>query len=465
MNDRITEAARRDVYARIDRRFDEFVEELRAYTRVPTISARREAEAEGADFTRALLGRHGVEARLMDVPEGPPMVVGEVAGAPNAATLILYNHYDVQPVDPIAEWRRAPFDPVVEDGKLFARGVADTKGNTVAQAFAQAAVREVVGTVPVSLRFMVEGEEEVGSPHLAAFARQHPALFRGAGATIEGAGHTPEGVPEVYMGSKGILYVELRVRTAAVDQHSSLAASLPNPAWRLLEALRVIRDSRGRVLIPGFYDGVPRPTREALGLLRRNPFDPRAWQKAYGVTEVFGGKTRLGRLVAYCYSPTCNIDGIVSGYTGPGSKTINPAHAAVKLDFRLVPGQRPLRILTALKAHLRRKGFADVEVIQHSTFEPGASPVSSPIGQALLAACQDVYGRPPAVFPWMGGSSSTWFYTSRGTPAALPPGVGYSGSLIHAPNEHIRLEDARRAIKAFAALMLLWGQTLTSRQS
>jgi acetylornithine deacetylase/succinyl-diaminopimelate desuccinylase-like protein len=456
MSDPVTKAARAEVYARIDRRFDEFVEELRAYARVPTISARREAEAEGAEATRAILARHGVATRLMDVPGGPPMVVGEVAARPGAPTLILYNHYDVQPVDPIEQWHRAPFDPVVEGGKLFARGVADTKGNTVAQAFAQAAVREVAGSVPVGLRFMVEGEEEVGSPHLPGFARQNPGLFRGAGATIEGAGHTPDGVPELYMGSKGILYVELRVRTAAVDQHSSLAASLPNPAWRLLDALRVIRDGKGRVLIPGFYHGVPRPTQEALGLLKKNPFDPREWQKAYGVTAVFGGSTRLGRLVAYCYSPTCNIDGIVSGYTGPGSKTINPAHAAVKLDFRLVPGQRPLRILAALKAHLRRKGFGDIEVIQHSTFEPGASPVSSPIGQALMAACQDVYGRPPAVFPWMGGSSSTFFYTSRGTPAALPPGVGYSGSLIHAPNEHIRLDDARRAIKAFAALMLLW---------
>ena len=460
----ITEAMRQEVYARIDRRFDDYVEELRAYLRVPTISARREAEAEGAEATRALLARHGVAVRLMDVAGGPPMVVGEAAGPAGSPPLILYNHYDVQPVDPIAEWRRAPFDPVVEDGKLFARGAADTKGNTAAQAVAQAVVREVVGRLPVSLRFMVEGEEEVGSPHLPDFARRHPALFKGAGATIEGAGHTPEGVPEVYMGSKGILYVELRVRTAAVDQHSSLAASLPNPAWRLIAALRTIRDARGRVLIPGFYDGVPRPTREAMSLLRQNPFDPRAWQKAYGVTDVFGGKTRLGRLVAYCYNPTCNIDGLVSGYTGPGSKTINPAHATAKLDFRLLPGQRPLRILAALKTHLRRKGFGDIEVIQHSTFEPGASPISSGIGQTLIAACQDVYGRPPAVFPWMGGSSSTWFYTSRGTPAALPPGVGYSGSLIHAPNEHIRLDDARRAIKGFAALMLLWGNAgATSR--
>src|SRR5262249_6555021 len=281
MADPVTKAARAEVYARIDRRFDEFVEELRSYARIPTISARREAEAEGAEATRGIGARHGVETRLVDVPGGPPMVVGEVAARPGAPTLILYNHYDVQPVDPIEQWRRAPFDPVVEDGKLYARGVADTKGNVVAQAVAQAAIRDVLGTVPVGLRFMVEGEEEVGSPHLPAFARQHSALFRGAGATIEGAGHTPAGVPEVYMGSKGILYVELRVRTAAVDQHSSLAASLPNPAWRLLEALRVIRDGRGRVLIPGFYDGVPRPTREAIAFLRANPFDPRAWQKAY----------------------------------------------------------------------------------------------------------------------------------------------------------------------------------------
>jgi acetylornithine deacetylase/succinyl-diaminopimelate desuccinylase-like protein len=465
VSDRITEAVRQEVYRRIDGRFDEFVEELRGYARVPTISARREAEADGAEATRALLARHGIACRLLDVPGGPPMALGEVAGARGGPTLIFYNHYDVQPVDPLDQWRHQPFDPVVEDGKLYARGVADTKGNVVAQAVAQAAIRDVLGTLPVSLRFMVEGEEEVGSPHLPAFARRHPALFRGDGATIEGAGHTPEGIPELHMGSKGILYVELRVRTAAVDQHSSLAASLPNPAWRLLAALRAIRDARGRVLIPRFYQGVPRPTREALDLLRQNPFDPRAWQKAYGVTEVFGGKTRLGRLLAYCYSPTCNIDGLVSGYTGPGSKTINPAGAAAKLDFRLLPGQRPGRILAALRAHLRRKGFADIEIIQHSTFEPGASRVSSRLAQTLIAACRDVYGRPPAVFPWVGGSSSTWFYTSRGTPAALPPGVGYSGSLIHAPNEHIRLDDARRAVKAFAALILLWGQTLTSRHS
>jgi acetylornithine deacetylase/succinyl-diaminopimelate desuccinylase-like protein len=447
---------RAKVYERLDGRFDEFVDGLSEFARVPTISAYRQAQREGAEATLKILDRYGIASRLMDVPGGPPMVVGDVVADPRLPTLILYNHYDVQPVDPLDEWKRQPFDPVVGDGNLYARGVADTKGNVVAQALAQAAVRELAGALPVNLRFMIEGEEEVGSPHLPAFARKHGELFRGAGATIEGSGHTPAGVPEVYMGSKGILYVELRVRTADVDQHSSLAAVLPNPAWRLIAALRAIRDERGRVLIPGFYDGIPRPKAEDLASLRRNPFDPGVYRKTYGVSEVFGGPTRLGRLKAYCYNPTCNIDGFYTGFIGDGSKTINPAYAKVKLDFRLVPGQRPRRILADLRAHLRRRGFRDVEVIEHSLFEPGASPLDSRVAQATIAACREVYGRAPAVFPWMGGSSSTWFYTSRGTPALLPPGVGYSGSRIHAPNEHIRLADARRAVKAFAAMMMLF---------
>jgi acetylornithine deacetylase/succinyl-diaminopimelate desuccinylase-like protein len=461
----IERSERERVYARLDARFDEFVDGLVAYARVPTISARREAEADGAEATRRILAQYGVSARLLDVPGGPPMVVGETAGDRRRPTLILYNHYDVQPVDPLAEWTSDPFAPVVKDDRLYARGVADTKGNLVAQALAQAVIREVLGEVLVNLRFMVEGEEEVGSPHLPGFARRHPALFRADGATVEAGGHDGAGRPQLTLGNKGILYVELRVRTAAVDQHSSLAAVLPNPAWRLLAALRAVRDDRGRILIPGFYDGVPRPTAEELAYLRANPFDPLVYRKTYGATAVFGGPTRLGRLRAYCYAPTCNIDGIVSGYTGPGSKTINPAQASVKLDFRLVPGQRPRRILAALRGHLRRKGFGDVEVAELGVFEPGASPLSSRIGQATLAACQDVYRRPPGIFPWSPGSSTTWFYTSRGTPVAKPSGVGYTGSRVHAPNEHIRLADARQAVKLFAALMLLFpGNTPSQRR-
>src|SRR5947199_4015060 len=170
----ITPAERQAVYDRLAQRFPEFVAALSDYAAVPTISARQEAAQEGAEATRRILERRGIPARLMDVPGGPPLVVGEVVVDPTLPTLILYNHYDVQPVDPRHEWTHDPFTPVVEAGKLFGRGVADTKGNVVAQALAQAAIGEVLGALPLNLRFMVEGEEEVGSPHLAAFARQHP---------------------------------------------------------------------------------------------------------------------------------------------------------------------------------------------------------------------------------------------------------------------------------------------------
>jgi acetylornithine deacetylase/succinyl-diaminopimelate desuccinylase-like protein len=460
------EAERRKVYALIDSKFESFLDDLRDYLRVPTISAERKAEEEGAEAARRFLDSRGVKTRRMKVEGGPDIVIGDAIEDPSLPTLALYNHYDVQPVDPLGEWKTDPFDPVVKDGSLHARGSADTKGNAVAQAVAMEAVREVCGALPVNLRFMIEGEEEVGSPHLPAFAGANPALFKADGATIEAGGHTPAGDPEMYMGSKGILYVEIQARTADVDQHSSLATSLPNPAWRLIEALHSIKDVRtGRILVPGFYDGIAKPTSKMISYLMRNEFDPATYKDVYGVREVYGGKTRLDRLKQYCYQPTCNIDGFLSGYVGEGSKTINPAFAKVKVDFRLLPGQRPWKIFAALKKHLKAKGFGDLDVKQHSVFEPGATPVSSRIGQACIAGIKEVYGQEASVFPWMGGSSSTYFYTSRGTPSAMPPGVGYSGSRIHAPNEHIRLQDARRAIKSFAAMMMMFPEVGASART
>jgi acetylornithine deacetylase/succinyl-diaminopimelate desuccinylase-like protein len=448
----MNEDVRRRVFERIDSLFDEFVQDLKEYCGVPTISALGEGFREGADATRRLLEKYSVRTRELPVPDGPPLVVGETGdGGP---TLALYNHYDVQPVDPLDEWFTDPFDPTIKDGRLYARGVADTKGNVASQAVAQAAIREVLGSLPLSLRFMVEGEEEVGSPHFLGFWRQHQNLFKGDGATIEGAGHAADGTPTIQLGSKGILYVELSVRTAKADQHSSLAASLPNPAWRLISALRTIRSDRGRILLPGFYDNAHRPTEEELAYLRKNRFDPLEFKEVYGVTEVLGGKSRLSRLKQLVYGNTCNIDGFYAGYTGEGSKTINPAYAKVKLDFRLLPGQRPGEVLESLRMHLRDKGFEDISVQCLGSFEPAATPLSSRIGQALLRACREVYDREPNIFPWSVGSSSTWYYTSVGTPSAAGPGVGYAGSKAHAPNEHIRLEDARRAIKATAAMML-----------
>ena len=442
------------VFAYADKRFDDFVADLKEYARVPTISAQQKAFDEGAVATARLLERYGVKARRMPVPGGPDLVVGEIVEDEDRPWLALYNHYDVQPVDPLDEWKSDPFRPDVRDGTLYGRGVADTKGNTVSQCLAQAAIRETAGKLPVNLRFVVEGEEEMGSPHLLPFADAHPEVFRADAATIEGNDHDASGHPIFYMGSKGILSVELTVRTAAVDQHSSFATVIPNAAWRLAYALTSLRGDDDRILIKGFYDGAHnKPTKEEVGYLRRNTWDPKEWESAYGTKLLVKG-SRSDRLRAHMYRSTCTIDGIWSGYTGEGHKTVNPAVARAKVDFRLVPGQRPDAIYKKLLAHLKAKGFGDVEVEKHSVFEPAASAVTSSISRAIIAATKEVYGRAPNILPWMAGSSTTWYFIREGTPAVGGPGVGWIGERIHAPNENIRLADARSAIKTTAAMIL-----------
>lgn len=450
----IEPAVKEKVYSLLDARFEDFVTLLSDYLRVPTISAHGAKFTEGAEATREVLLASGADVRLLPEEDGPPVVIGEVVTDPNHPWVILYNHYDVQPVDPLEEWKSDPFDPVVRDGKLFGRGAADTKGNTVAQALAVQAIREVVGRLPVNVRFFIDGEEESGSPHLLRFAESHPDLFRGLGATIEAAPHTREGRPSMSLGSKGILSVELEVRTADVDQHSSLATVIPNAAWRLIAALRSLRSESGKILIDGFMEGVAPPDPTMLRYLRRNNSDPLSFKDEYGARDVFGGKTRYARLKRAVYGTTCTIDGIWSGYTGPGHKTVNPAVAHAKLDFRLLPGQRPDAVFDKLVAHLRAKGFSDIQVGKHSVFEPAATAISDPFPQAILAATREVYGTEPNVFPWSYGSSTTWYFTRVGTPAPHPPGVGYQGSRAHAPNEQIRLEDARRAMKVAAGMLM-----------
>jgi acetylornithine deacetylase/succinyl-diaminopimelate desuccinylase-like protein len=445
---------RKKVYSVVEARFQDFVTLLSDYVRVPTISAHGTKFQEGAEATRQVLEASGAHVRLVPEEGGPPVVVGEVAEDPSLPWVILYNHYDVQPVDPLDEWTSDPFDPVVRDGKLYGRGASDTKGNTVAQALAVQSIREALGRLPVNVRFFVDGEEESGSPHLLPFADAHPDLFRGLGATIEAAAHTRDGKPSLSLGSKGILSVELEVRTSDVDQHSSLATVIPNAAWRLIAALRTLRSEKGKILIDGFLDGVPPPDPVMLRYLRRNTSDPLSYKEVYGAREIFGGNTRFSRLKQAAYGTTCTIDGIWSGYTGPGHKTVNPAVARAKLDFRLLPGQRPDAIFEKLVTHLRAKGFPDVKVEKHSVFEPAASAISERLPQAILASTREVYGTEPNVFPWSYGSSTTWYFTRMGTPAPHPPGVGYQGSRAHAPNEQIRLEDARRAMKVAAGMLM-----------
>jgi acetylornithine deacetylase/succinyl-diaminopimelate desuccinylase-like protein len=441
------------IFHEIDRRFEAYVDDVTEYCSTPTVSARSEGFREGADLTKRLLGQYAIPTKEWEVPEGPPLLTAEVGGK-DRPVLILYCHYDVQPEDPRDEWETDPFRPIVKDGNLYGRGTGDTRGNILAQALAFSAISETVGAPPLTVRFMLEGEEEIGSPHLSSFWETHLELFRGDGCTLEVSPHDIAGIPNIELGHKGLLYVEITCRTAERDQHSMLAPSFPNPAWRLLAALRTLRDDEGRILIPGFYDKARRPTEEEEAYIERSEFDPLDLQADYGAVEVLGGEDRVSRVKQLIYGTTCNIDGLVAGYTQEGVKTINPAVAKAKIDFRLIPDQQPEDILEKLRAHLREGGFDDVDVEHKASFESASTPISSAIGRALIQGCEDVYARPPNVFPWSIGSGPTSFYTKVGTPTGTAPGVNYTGSRIHAPNEHIRLADARNAIKAVASAIL-----------
>src|SRR5205823_1323416 len=300
----------------------------------------------------------------------------------------MYQHYDVQPVDPLNEWKRDPFDPTMADGKFWGRGCGDTKGNLIMQLLAVQAWQRVEGRPPINLKFVVEGEEEVGSPHFASFVHANKEILKADGATIEGGDHLHEGTPKIELGCKGILYVEMVSRTASVDQHSSYAAIAPNPGWRLIHA------------------------------------------------------------------PTCTICGFVSGYIEEGTKTVNPAVARAKIDFRLVPNMKKERQLEKLRAHMKAKGFEDIELLPApEKLEAAAISLNARVVKAAIKGSVDAYGREPEVWPWSAGASAHGFFNEVvGVPSISGPGVSYDGSNYHAPNENIRLTDFIGGSKHMAAM-------------
>ena len=443
-----------DVLAKVDAKSGEALEVLKEYCRFPTISAHKKAQPETAAFVRRILNENGFEAREYPTVGGPNVVFGHMIVDETKPTLLMYQHYDVQPTDPLNEWKRDPFDPVIEDGKFWARGCGDTKGNFIAQLLAVQAWREVAGAPPINLKFVVEGEEEVGSPHFGSFVEANKEILKADGATIEGGDHLHDGRPKIELGCKGSLYVELVARTAKVDQHSMYAPIAPNPGWRLIHALNTLRDQRGRVTIPRWLEDARKPTGRELRYLKASGFSAQSLKEFWGASELLGGDNDYELLRRLVYWPTCTICGILSGYTGEGTKTVNPAVATAKVDFRILPNMKSDKQLVKLKDHLKAKGFSDIEVIYKDHLDPSAISMNARVVKACLKGGADVYGREPDVWPWSPGASANGFFNEVvGVPSISGPGVSYDGSNYHAPNENIRLPDFVGGAKHVAAMM------------
>jgi len=445
------------VHTYINAQRDYFLEAWKRLVAQPSISAQNKGVRQCAQLLEDIMRAAGIKTRRFETA-GQPIVYGEVrSDRPEALTLLFYGHYDVQPPEPLEKWLSPPFEPSVRDGRLYGRGAADNKGQLLPHVFAVQAYLEAVGSLPINVKFVFEGEEESGSIHLPEFIQENRELLAADLVfTSDGPMHD-SGAPVVFFGVRGILSVELVLETAGQDNHSgNKGGVIPNAAWEMVELLATMRDESGRVTIEGFYDDVLPPSTYDLELIAKLPYDPDQLAQVFGVAQLPWSKEEFYRRLTL--EPTLTINGLVSGYTGPGSKTIIPGRAAAKLDMRLVANQDPEDILAKLRAHVARHN-PNVRVIHHGHMFPSRTRADLPVCQTVVRAIRAAYGREPLVMPALGGSLPDYVWTRLlGLPSV---GVPYANAdeANHAPNENMRLDCFFQGIHASAQVIHELGQT------
>ncbi len=441
-----------------DENLDESIQELSTLSAQPSVAAQNWGMEECAQMVADMLIKRGFKTEIMPTG-GAPVVIGERAGARNDKTLLFYNHYDVQPAEPLELWDSPAFEPTLRDCKLYARGVSDDKGHITSRLFAIDALLAEDGELPCNIKFLIEGEEEIGSVHLPEFIENNQELLAADACIWEFGGVNFDEVPMQYVGLRGICYVELSVETADVDVHSGKGGSIfPNAAWRLVWALSTLKDENEHILIPGFYDPIVPHTERDAELLAALPDPADDYKTRWGVKsflkDLVGG---LDLRLAEVFEPTCTICGLTSGYQGQGSKTVLPARASAKVDFRLVPNQTPKQVLEQLRAHLDAQGFADVEIEFLGGGPAAQTDPDDPFIKIVVETANDIYDKPMQIDPMIGGSGPNYpFVHVLGQPVATA-GCGYPGSNAHAPNENLRLDlylkhaqHVVRILKAFS---------------
>ncbi len=423
----------------VTREQDDIVSDLRKLVKHPSISAQSVGIEECASALNEIMRDSGISSNIIKLTDGNPIVYGEVKSS-SKKTLLLYSHYDVQPVEPLDDWKYNPFSGVVADNKVHGRGAADSKGNVIALIKAAKAFLDTAGEPPVNLKFLIEGEEEISSINLPDFVKKNKPMLKANASLCFDSSLNPAGTASIYAGLKGLLYLELRCKTASTDMHSGLAPIVPNPAWRLVTALSSIKNEE-KITVDGWYDDVKVPSKEDLKLVQELDYDEKMIKKEYGVKEILGNVTGKEALKKLLFEPTCNIAGIESGYTSAGSKTVLPNEAFVKLDFRLVYDQNTDDLIKKLRTHLGKRGFTDMTIYKLGTVEPSKTDTSANIVKAASIAAEKVYKKKPALFPNMWGSGPDFVFTKILKLQSVWTGCSPSYANIHAPNEFTTVKN------------------------
>ncbi len=429
--------------------------ELDAFLRIPSVSARSEHDADtrrAADWLAAECTRIGLTTEIIPTA-GHPIVLAEWRGAPGKPTVLVYGHYDVQPAEPLELWTSPPFEPQVRDGKLYARGSVDDKGQLYLHVKALEAHLAVRGALPVNVILLAEGEEEVGSEHLAPFVEQHAKRLACDACVISDSAMFAPGLPSLLFALRGLAYFQIDIDGPAQDLHSgSYGGAVINPAMALARILATFHDADGRVAVPGFYDNVKTWEDRVRDRIRALPFSDEHFRAEVGAPAL-GGEKGFSTLERIWTRPTCEVNGLLSGYTGEGAKTVLPAKAMAKVSCRLVPDQTPAEIEQLMQAHVERiapKGV-NVKVTHLHGGNPWRGEPEGPFFHAAANALEAAFGKAP-VLTGEGGSIPVVgdFQRILGVPVILM-GFGLPGENAHAPDEWISVGNFTTGMRAVAA--------------
>jgi acetylornithine deacetylase/succinyl-diaminopimelate desuccinylase-like protein len=436
----------------IEARREHCLNGLMRLLRQPSISTLGVGLDECAELLRGDMEAVGLAARIIETA-GSPIVFGERRSPGARRTLLFYGHYDVQPVEPLDQWVSPPFEPTIRNGRIYARGSGDNKGQHFAHLKAIEAVLATAHELPVNVKVLLDGEEEKGSPNLAAFVRDHRELLAADYVYTSDGPYHPSWRPIIRCGVRGILFIELEVRGANRDLHSgNWGGNVPNPAWRLVQLLAKMKAPDEHVRIPGFYDDVKPANvleRELVSLI---PLDEAAICRDLGVSALVG-EPGLSYYERMLFNPTLNINGLGSGYVGAGSKTIIPSTARVRLDVRLVPHQDPDVIEAGMRAFLEREGFGDVIYRPQHRMWPSKTPADHPFSQAIARAVDAGFGEPPIIYPLSGGSLPDYVFTRiLGLPSLMVPYANPDEN-NHSPNENLEIASFFKGVRTTTAVL------------
>ncbi|MEJ7641561.1 MAG: M20/M25/M40 family metallo-hydrolase [Candidatus Nitrosocosmicus sp.] len=446
-----------DIISEID--VNKLINDLQRLIKISSVSARKQNLEECANEIVKIMKEVGIFAELIylnknEKNEAPPIVYGEIKSKsnPNGKTILFYNHYDVQPEEPLDLWEFKPFEGIVKGNKIFGRGASDDKGELITRLSAVEYFLKHTGDVPVNIKFLVEGEEETGSNNISNYINKYKNKLKTDLVIWEFGYIDQKERPIISLGMKGLLYVEMTAMGPSRDVHSSLAVLIENPAWKLVQALSTLVNNDGTILVKDWHKEVKKLTEEEVKMIENEPFDEESLKKEYGIKKFVNNISGKNIKKALTSEPSCNISGLISGYTGEGAKTILPSKASVKIDFRLVPDMDPKLQFERLKKYLEENGFGDIQITNIHGESSGKTEINNPYVKLIQESANKVFGDSIISISSAGTGPMYDFINILKVPC-ISIGGTYIFSRIHSPNEYARIDLLEKTTKCIITII------------